>query len=409
VQIAPQQPRGCRAPGRHWRTACFGSMLSVATVCLPLVCIEQYFRSSRPDLLAGTVERDHFCMYDPEIGWVNRPNAKGKFSSTSVRVNSQGLRDREHSLDKGPQFRVLVLGDSFVWGCYAEQDELFTEVLEQRLGNCEVINMGCSGYGQDQELLLLKREGLKYSPDLVIVNVHFDSDIWNNVHSVAYGYNKPLFINSPSGAVLHNVPVPKCALGGRISRWMTGWSATWNRMKACKMGDSTIDKWFVTKVNRWARQGDAISIISDIPREAMMVNLLKEMKTVATTHGAEFLVLLTPNVEVGTQRIIPSEQFDSVTDSLLAADIPLINLQDYFSRYFREYPDARLTLDYNRHWSPLGHRVVADCLEEYVTSHVVHTLAVGNDSDDEDVRASTKMCTAEEQHGDWNVAHSTGE
>ena len=81
----------------------------------------------------------------------------------------------------------------FVWGFGVEKDQRFTELLEKKLTNTEVLNLGCSGYGQDQELLLLKREGLRYAPDLIMVVIDAASDFENNSSFFQYGLYKPFF------------------------------------------------------------------------------------------------------------------------------------------------------------------------------------------------------------------------
>lgn len=89
-------------------------------------------------------------------------------------INSLGLRDSEIDLQKKDKMRVLILGDSFVQGHGVEAEESFAEILEKRLnedglGRYEVINAGVFGYSPLIEYLFLKKEGLRFKPDLVIV------------------------------------------------------------------------------------------------------------------------------------------------------------------------------------------------------------------------------------------------
>jgi hypothetical protein len=81
-----------------------------------------------------------------------------------VSINSDGLRDREHSLAH-PQntLRIAVLGDSFAEAMQVNQDETFWAVMEKDLQGCpnlhgrrvEAINFGQSGFGTAEELLVL--------------------------------------------------------------------------------------------------------------------------------------------------------------------------------------------------------------------------------------------------------------
>ncbi|MBI3315815.1 MAG: SGNH/GDSL hydrolase family protein [Candidatus Omnitrophica bacterium] len=107
------------------------------------------------------------------------PNFKGRDRlGNPIRLNSQGYRDREYSFDK-PEgvYRILVLGDSVAFGDGVSAEETFSDQLENLLnrnrqnppGPVEVINTGIRGYNTYQELLLLKEEGLRYNPDLVLL------------------------------------------------------------------------------------------------------------------------------------------------------------------------------------------------------------------------------------------------
>lgn len=107
--------------------------------------------------------------------------------SVVYKINSQGLRDKEYAFERDFNMkRVLVLGDSLTFGHGITYEHRFTDIAENHFSNVEIINFGVPGYGFDQELLLFAYEGLKYSPDIVIVFfITFDADrqftnIYNN-------------------------------------------------------------------------------------------------------------------------------------------------------------------------------------------------------------------------------------
>ncbi len=133
-----------------------------------------------------------FYSLDQSRGYALRPNAEGwyrKEGKAYVRINSDGLRDQEHSITK-PQgtFRIAVLGDSYPEALSVSMEEAFWSVLGKKLQECdavpgkriEVINFGVSGYGTAQELLTLRKEVWKYSPDLVLLAVTTNNDITDN-------------------------------------------------------------------------------------------------------------------------------------------------------------------------------------------------------------------------------------
>jgi lysophospholipase L1-like esterase len=95
-------------------------------------------------------------------------------------LNSGGFKDVEHPRDKPPgTYRIVALGDSFAFGSVPYADNYLT-LLGRRLGSAErpveVINMGISGAGPQDELALLLDEGLAYHPDLVLVSFFVGND-----------------------------------------------------------------------------------------------------------------------------------------------------------------------------------------------------------------------------------------
>lgn len=115
---------------------------------------------------------------------------------------------------------MLVLGDSFGWGFGVEQDERFSEILERRHPDWEIINASVSGYGTDQQFLYLRERGLKLRPDVVLV-LFSSNDFAENASVSRYWYNKPYFVPG-DGLELRNVLVPPSTLKQRLDRVFFG-------------------------------------------------------------------------------------------------------------------------------------------------------------------------------------------
>jgi hypothetical protein len=108
---------------------------------------------------------------DPNLGFVHATNTSAFLMGVDVRINSQGLRDREYSLAKpAGVYRVLILGDSTTLGWGVRAEETAAKILERELGpRFEVINAGVGNYGTVQELTYYKTRGRLFHPDLVIL------------------------------------------------------------------------------------------------------------------------------------------------------------------------------------------------------------------------------------------------
>ncbi len=160
-------------------------------------------------------ERGKFARYDSLLGWDGRTNVEADFqwidTNHHVRQNRFGYRGPAYETARTDKRRLLVLGDSFVWGFGVEEDDIFTSRLERESGYAvEVINAGVSGYGTDQEYLLWREKASRWQPDDVLLVVTPYTDIVDNLFPRRYGYPKPQFVWTQAGELeLTNVPVPK--------------------------------------------------------------------------------------------------------------------------------------------------------------------------------------------------------
>jgi hypothetical protein len=150
--------------------------------------------------------------HDPVLGWRPISNTVTTFRGSrtiTVHHNSLGLRDVEHDGRTGPT--VVFLGDSFVWGYDVEEGERFTERLRDELPGVHIVNAGISGYGTDQEYLLLERIWATIKPHVVVLMFCTGNDREDNTANVRYGgYYKPYLARTADGGwQFAGQPVPK--------------------------------------------------------------------------------------------------------------------------------------------------------------------------------------------------------
>ncbi|MBV9618702.1 MAG: SGNH/GDSL hydrolase family protein, partial [Verrucomicrobia bacterium] len=127
----------------------FAILISLVIVAL---LGEAGLRLFAPRLGVKVNEKNLFCRFDHELGWAPKENVTKAETAYVVHQNQFGLRGPDDiQLQKtSERKRVLVLGDSYVWGVGATQEELFT-APEVHGKDAEIINCGVSGYGTDQE------------------------------------------------------------------------------------------------------------------------------------------------------------------------------------------------------------------------------------------------------------------
>src|ERR1700731_2633416 len=182
-----------------------------AAVLISLVIVallsEVALRLFAPRLGVAVNEKARFCRFDHDLGWAPLENVtyEEKDNQYVVHQNQFGLRapdDIQLKKTSGRK-RILVLGDSYVWGVGASQEELFT-APEVYGTNDEVINCGVSGYGTDQEYLFYLLKGQKFDVDQVVLAFTLYNDVENNLNSKQYSYLKPYFTLNGGQLVLHN-------------------------------------------------------------------------------------------------------------------------------------------------------------------------------------------------------------
>lgn len=148
-----------------------------------------------------------FYRADPILGRANIPGAAGWFTDEGhayVQINSDGLRDRKHSLDKpAGTIRIAVLGDSFAAALQVPAEQTFWGQLAANLASCpsrrdrpiEVLNFGVVGYGTAQEYLMLQTRVWKYHPDIVLLAFLTSNDIADNARALKQSNNTPYFVH----------------------------------------------------------------------------------------------------------------------------------------------------------------------------------------------------------------------
>lgn len=149
-----------------------------------------------------------FVHLDPDLGYIPAAGLRNhEYQGVRISTNAAHQRGtREIPLARTGKARVVAIGDSFTFGQCADDDGAFPAILETILPDSEVLNLGVMGYGQDQALLRLRRDGFPYAPDAVVFGFHH-SDMRRNLLRFR-GYGKPRFVMTDAGLVVDNVPVP---------------------------------------------------------------------------------------------------------------------------------------------------------------------------------------------------------
>lgn len=101
-------------------------------------------------------------------------------AETTVAINALGMRDREFAPKAVGERRLLVLGDSMVWGYGVDGEQALPAALQRELAALgqpwQVGNGGVPGYGSKHVAQHLQRLDLPFAPDAIVVGSCLGND-----------------------------------------------------------------------------------------------------------------------------------------------------------------------------------------------------------------------------------------
>lgn len=292
----------------------------------------------KSDPISGPDERTLSYRYDSELGWFPIENSTGQFTGSRtihIQHNVDGFRDRLHGAKTKP--RIAFLGDSFVWGYDVEANERFTELLQARAPGWDVLNLGVSGYGTDQEFILLQRWWDRYQPDVVVV-VFSDDDLFTNgFNEYLYSYYKPYFEEVDGRLVERGVPVPK--------------SLRYYRREHPLLLSSRLAQFLWARYLTWRSPYYACANNPTLP-------ILLAMKSYVETKGGKFAIGFVTEVQAdGKRAFCAAGKIDSV-----------FLLDSALQKWDFVYPSQ------GNHWTPKGHQQVCSTLSAFLLTNKFVTL-----------------------------------
>jgi hypothetical protein len=291
-------------------------------------------------------------VYSERYGWSFRPGFRGSMHDVWTIINDRGYRGEEHPSEKPPgRTRIVMLGDSILFGTRVREEETFSSLLESRTGRFEVLNLGVEGYGTDQELLLLEHEALGYHPDVVILNFCIDNDATSNARAWDHlgAFPKPYFTLEGGRLHLHDEHLRLTPLR-RVAQWLQDDSHLYGRLSAVLPAPTR-------------KRRDPLPRLSRREANELTIRLIQRTDEVARGAGASFMVVFHPNR--------PGILHHSRLSNRLRRDprlegIPMLDLGERYRA--RGLGPGELLLDYQGHLTPFGHRIAVQEIETWLAS-----------------------------------------
>ena len=157
----------------------------------------------------------------PEYGYALWPSNTVQYEyppaqprTLTVHSNSDGFRDTRELSESDTRFRVMITGDSYVFGEGVEESERFSDVLERLEPEWRVDNVGMTGWGPDLMLMALEAVVEPASPDVVIFTLFTDDFRRVRERYAGMGFPTPRFELREEQLV--RVPYPRPKLWERL-------------------------------------------------------------------------------------------------------------------------------------------------------------------------------------------------
>ncbi len=137
----------------------------------------------------------------PVLGWMPKPNLSITNSiGQTYTTNSRGFRSPHEFERSADKYTVLVVGDSFTYGSWADDTEVWPTLLEGLDPEINLLNFGVAGFGVDQMSLMLEMQIEEFAPDLVVAA--FISDDLHRTTLCFRDYWKPMYVIQNNDLVL---------------------------------------------------------------------------------------------------------------------------------------------------------------------------------------------------------------
>jgi lysophospholipase L1-like esterase len=321
-------------------------------------------------------------IFDPELLWIHRPNAHYKGAITGgditgwykipssdatpyqwdVKYDHNGFRNDIDLKAAG----TVVLGDSFVEEIQTPTAQLMTSLLAHLQGEV-VANLGQSGYGPQQELLVLKRYGLPLRPHTVVWMFFEGNDLWDEIHYRQWTSHPPSFWH------------------GFYARSLTR-NLSHLLMSSLKPKRPGIERAGVVQTGN----GNAVTVYFPAPGEPLTKEdlraidetaaIIKAAYNLSAAQGAHLIFVFEPDKfrvfhdfcefpqQSECRNWVVNDMPERVQKAVqsISPDIGYLDLTPYFMSAVKQggipyYPD-------DAHWTSEGHRIAAEAIHEYLLS-----------------------------------------
>jgi hypothetical protein len=351
-------------------------LLLLAGMALGCVMAELMARVVAPaanaDLLFNSPDASPIGLYvlDPEVLMVPAPNFSAEIRSLGYRIplrtNSLGLRGPEAT--KGGW---LALGDSFTMSVQVREEETFAQLLATALGQ-PVHNAGTDGYSTWQALGRYRQLDKALDVDHVLLTFFLGNDFQDN-DRFPHILRQSTQLNK--GAPIPRQQLPKLeSLLLRHSFLYAHWRI-WNRQRGIQSGADPQRQGWLDELSIFSREGHGR--LSQL--QAGTLRALRDLRDEVRRRGDSLWVAIAPPAfQIVPERMEATFSVVGLDSTQADLDAPARAVQKILTQLGiracdlvaplqeASQGDEPLYFTFDGHWTPAGHRVVADTIEACV-------------------------------------------
>jgi hypothetical protein len=272
-----------------------------------------------------------------ELGWTPLPNLdlvrrNANGDSWHVVTDAAGIRGPSAWPDDG-RTRLLVLGDSFAFGEGVDLADRFDTLVQARVPNLAVVNLGVMGYGPDQQLIRAQ----PWKPTLrrgdVLLVLTYGNDFYDLARVRHGGRSKP-WLQEVDGRLLEHKP----AIDALDLLRDRSYVFTLLTRSLARLGQSEPTEQRLETVGELYRKW----VLQEVK------DLLARGVVVVIVHHGDTVFELPFDVAAMFERTCPAVSGCLALDDLLA-----------------EHPRDEVFLE-DGHWAAGGHRIAAEQIAAYL-------------------------------------------
>ncbi len=322
------------------------------TLALTEITVRTYAALTKlelPSPFERFVENPNYSeRFDAVLGWSLRPGHRS--ADGSISINSIGMRS---ALDwPAPTLpecarKVLILGDSMVFGFGVQQPDIFTEILNREERASLFVNTGVIGYSTGQEYLVQQKVSSLMRFDAGILFFTQENDIWWNTRTT--NFNAGFSIQDGDLIAIPPKPVHDVPFYAR--------SALYRLLDQKLLRGKDLD-YLLRRIGFELKGRDSYSW-------QVTEALLREMKRTADAHGYPMFVIDVPSGNQRRGTTVISQRQALLHETVSQLQMHYFNLLEYYPE-----PTDSLFFEGDSHWNEKGHRFIADFIKSILPAHV---------------------------------------